>query len=89
MSCRHASAGGAGFPRAKAGCASDAWRQQDRLEFRSAIAIVVATALIGIAVAVLIEDKAASVAMEIGLNGSAMFLGKIIRDTRRRRRTLT
>ncbi|UWU81202.1 acyltransferase [Bradyrhizobium huanghuaihaiense] len=47
----------------------------------TAVAIVVATALAGAAVAVLVEDRAAWVMMEIGLNLSAMFLGKIIRDT--------
>ncbi|MCK1737168.1 acyltransferase [Bradyrhizobium sp. 138] len=47
----------------------------------TAVAIVVATALVGTAVAVLVEDRAAWVVMETGLNLSAMFLGKIIRDT--------
>jgi peptidoglycan/LPS O-acetylase OafA/YrhL len=47
----------------------------------TAVAIVVATALVGIAVAVLIENRAAWVLMEAGLNLSAMFLGKIVRDT--------
>ncbi|MBR0705357.1 acyltransferase family protein [Bradyrhizobium liaoningense] len=47
----------------------------------TAVAIVVATALAGTAVAVLVEERAAWVMMEIGLNLSAMFLGKIIRDT--------
>ena len=47
----------------------------------TAVAIVVATALVGIAVAVLIENRAAWVLMEAGLNLAAMFLGKIVRDT--------
>ncbi|WP_247508580.1 acyltransferase [Bradyrhizobium sp. 1] len=47
----------------------------------TAVTIVVATALAGTAVAVLVEDRAAWVLMEAGLNLSAMFLGKIIRDT--------
>ena len=47
----------------------------------TAVAIVVATALAGTAVAVLVENRAAWVIMEAGLNISAMFLGKIIRDT--------
>ncbi|MGY8704810.1 acyltransferase [Bradyrhizobium sp. 18BD] len=47
----------------------------------TAVAIVIATALAGIAVAVLVENRAAWVVMEAGLNLSAMFLGKIIRDT--------
>jgi peptidoglycan/LPS O-acetylase OafA/YrhL len=47
----------------------------------TAIAIVVATAFAGIAVAVLVENRAAWVMMEIALNLSAMFLGKIVRDT--------
>jgi peptidoglycan/LPS O-acetylase OafA/YrhL len=47
----------------------------------TAVTIVVATALAGTAVAVLVEDRAAWVVMEAGLNLSAMFLGKIIRDT--------
>nr|WP_249797835.1 acyltransferase [Bradyrhizobium sp. 199] len=47
----------------------------------TAAAIVIATALVGMAVAVLVADRAAWVVMEVGLNLSAMFLGKIIRDT--------
>jgi len=47
----------------------------------SAVAIVVATALVGTAVAFLVENRAAWVVMEVGLNLSAMFLGKVIRDT--------
>jgi len=47
----------------------------------TAVAIVVATALAGTAVAVLFEHRAARVVTEVGLNLSAMFLGKIIRDT--------
>ncbi|HEV2159610.1 acyltransferase [Bradyrhizobium sp.] len=47
----------------------------------TAVAIVIATALAGIAVAMLVENRAAWVVMEAGLNLSAMFLGKVIRDT--------
>ena len=47
----------------------------------TAVAIVIATALAGIAVAVLVENRAAWVVMEAGLNLSAMFLGTVIRDT--------
>ncbi|MFB6417168.1 MULTISPECIES: acyltransferase family protein [Bradyrhizobium] len=47
----------------------------------TAVAIVAASALVGTAVAVLVEDRAAWVVMEVGLNLSAMFLGKVIRDT--------
>ncbi|MBW7968646.1 acyltransferase [Bradyrhizobium sp. BR 10289] len=47
----------------------------------TAIAIVIATALAGTAVAVLVDNRAAWVVMEAVLNLSAMFLGKIIRDT--------
>lgn len=47
----------------------------------TAVTIVVAAALIGTAAALLVESRTVSSLMEVGLNLSAMFLGKIIRDT--------
>ncbi len=47
----------------------------------TAVGIVVAAALIGTAAALLVENRTVSSLMEVGLNLSAMFLGKIIRDT--------
>ncbi|MFT4115737.1 acyltransferase family protein [Bradyrhizobium sp.] len=47
----------------------------------TAVAIVIAAALVGIAAALLISNRTVSSVMEVGLNLSAMFLGKIIRDT--------
>ncbi|SFQ32086.1 Peptidoglycan/LPS O-acetylase OafA/YrhL, contains acyltransferase and SGNH-hydrolase domains [Bradyrhizobium sp. Ghvi] len=47
----------------------------------TAVAIVIAAALIGTAAAMLVENRTISSLMEVGLNLSAMFLGKIIRDT--------
>lgn len=47
----------------------------------TAVTIVVAAALIGTTAAILIENRTVSSLMEVGLNLSAMFLGKIIRDT--------
>jgi peptidoglycan/LPS O-acetylase OafA/YrhL len=47
----------------------------------TAVAIVIAAALIGTAAAVLVENRTVSSLMEVGLNLSAMFLGKVIRDT--------
>jgi len=47
----------------------------------TAVTIVVAAALVGTAAAILIESRTVSSLMEVGLNLSAMFLGKIIRDT--------
>lgn len=47
----------------------------------TAVAIVVAAALVGTTAAVFVENRAVSSVMEVGLNLSAMFLGKIIRDT--------
>jgi len=47
----------------------------------TAVAIVAATALVGTTLAVLIENRATWIVMEAALNLSAMFLGKIVRDT--------
>jgi len=47
----------------------------------TAVTIVVAAALVGTTAAVFVENRAVSSVMEVGLNLSAMFLGKIIRDT--------
>jgi peptidoglycan/LPS O-acetylase OafA/YrhL len=47
----------------------------------TAVTIVVAAALVGTTAALLVESRAVSSVMEVGLNLSAMFLGKIIRDT--------
>ena len=47
----------------------------------TAVAIVVAAALIGTMGALAIENRTVSSLLEVGLNLSAMFLGKIIRDT--------
>ncbi|MDF0493134.1 acyltransferase family protein [Bradyrhizobium yuanmingense] len=47
----------------------------------TAVTIVVAAALVGTTAALFIESRAVSSVMEVGLNLSAMFLGKIIRDT--------
>lgn len=47
----------------------------------TAVTIVAAAALVGTAAALLIESRTVSSLMEVGLNLSAMFLGKIIRDT--------
>lgn len=47
----------------------------------TAVAIVIAAALVGTAAALLIESRTVSSLMEVGLNLSAMFLGKVIRDT--------
>ena len=47
----------------------------------TAVAIVVAAALVGTMAALFVESRAVSSVMEVGLNLSAMFLGKIIRDT--------
>lgn len=47
----------------------------------TAVAIVAVAALIGIAAALLIENRTVTSLLEVGLNLSAMFLGKIIRDT--------
>ncbi|SFI08358.1 acyltransferase [Bradyrhizobium sp. Gha] len=46
----------------------------------SAVVIVVAAAVIGTIAAVFIESRTVSSLMEVGLNLSAMFLGKIVRD---------
>ncbi|MGY3346630.1 MULTISPECIES: acyltransferase family protein [unclassified Bradyrhizobium] len=46
----------------------------------SAVVIVVSAALIGTIAAVFIESRTVSSLMEVGLNLSAMFLGKIVRD---------
>ncbi|MVT54790.1 acyltransferase family protein [Bradyrhizobium yuanmingense] len=47
----------------------------------TAVTIVIAAALVGTTAALFIESRAVSSVMEVGLNLSAMFLGKIIRDT--------
>ncbi|PJG55668.1 acyltransferase [Bradyrhizobium forestalis] len=47
----------------------------------TAVTIVVAAALVGTTAALLVENRTVSSVMEVGLNLSAMFLGKIIRDT--------
>jgi peptidoglycan/LPS O-acetylase OafA/YrhL len=47
----------------------------------TAVGIVIAAALIGTAAALLIESRTVSSLMEVGLNLSAMFLGKVVRDT--------
>ncbi|WP_035677184.1 acyltransferase family protein [Bradyrhizobium liaoningense] len=47
----------------------------------TAVTIVVAAALVGTTAALFVESRAVSSVMEVGLNLSAMFLGKIIRDT--------
>lgn len=47
----------------------------------TAVAIVIAAALVGTAAALLVESRTVSSLMEVGLNLSAMFLGKVIRDT--------
>ena len=47
----------------------------------TAVTIVVAAALIGTTAALFVENRAVSSVMEVGLNLSAMFLGKIVRDT--------
>ena len=47
----------------------------------TAVTIVVAAALVGTSAALLVESRTVSSVMEVGLNLSAMFLGKIIRDT--------
>jgi peptidoglycan/LPS O-acetylase OafA/YrhL len=46
----------------------------------TAVTIVVAAALIGTVAALLIANRTVSSLMEVGLNLSAMFLGKIVRD---------
>ena len=46
----------------------------------TAVTIVVAAALIGTVAALLVANRTVSSLMEVGLNLSAMFLGKIIRD---------
>lgn len=47
----------------------------------TAVTIVVVAALVGTTAALFIESRMVSSFMEVGLNLSAMFLGKIIRDT--------
>ncbi|WP_440637773.1 acyltransferase family protein [Bradyrhizobium sp. PUT101] len=47
----------------------------------TAVTIVAAAALVGTTAALLVENRTVSSVMEVGLNLSAMFLGKIIRDT--------
>lgn len=47
----------------------------------TAVAIVIGAALIGIVVPMLTDSRTISSILEVGLNLSAMFLGKIIRDT--------
>lgn len=47
----------------------------------TAVTIVVAAALVGTTAALLVESRTVSSVMEVGLNLSAMFLGKIVRDT--------
>ncbi|MCA1476183.1 acyltransferase [Bradyrhizobium sp. NBAIM08] len=47
----------------------------------TAVTIVIAAALVGTTAALFVESRAVSSVMEVGLNLSAMFLGKIIRDT--------
>ncbi|WP_275200517.1 acyltransferase [Bradyrhizobium sp. CSA207] len=47
----------------------------------TAVAIVITAALIGIIAPLMTESRTVSSVMEVGLNLSAMFLGKIIRDT--------
>ncbi len=47
----------------------------------TACAIVIAAAVVGTASALTIENRTVSSLMEVGLNLSAMFLGKIVRDT--------
>lgn len=47
----------------------------------TAVSIVVAAALVGTTAALFVENRTVSSVMEVGLNLSAMFLGKIIRDT--------
>ncbi|WP_246504669.1 acyltransferase family protein [Bradyrhizobium agreste] len=47
----------------------------------TAVTIVIAAALVGTTAALLLESRTVSSVMEVGLNLSAMFLGKIIRDT--------
>jgi peptidoglycan/LPS O-acetylase OafA/YrhL len=47
----------------------------------TAVSIVIGAALIGIVVPMLTDSRTVSSLLEVGLNLSAMFLGKIIRDT--------
>lgn len=47
----------------------------------TAVTIVAAAALVGTTAALFVENRTVSSVMEVGLNLSAMFLGKIIRDT--------
>jgi peptidoglycan/LPS O-acetylase OafA/YrhL len=46
----------------------------------SAVVMVISAALIGTAAATFVESRMVSSLMEVGLNISAMFLGKIVRD---------
>jgi len=46
----------------------------------TAVGIVIVAALVGTAAAILVENRTVSSLMEVGLNLSAMFLGKVIRD---------
>src|SRR3954467_9972696 len=46
----------------------------------TAVAIVIVAALVGTAAAIVVENRTVSSLMEVGLNLSAMFLGKVIRD---------
>lgn len=47
----------------------------------TAVAIVAGAALVGTVAALLIENRTVTSLMEVGLNLSAMFLGKVVRDT--------